>query len=182
MAYITKGIELQYQINTTTGAGSFHASLESAYTGDTLKGMHKGEGNEPIKYVIYEDLQEIGEVVMSASGSSGYDQIEVTTLADAKHVYVDGLEADSETGSELSLKFLYNADLFDHFNAMKDDQAEANRADWFYVKLPAGGFNIQAKVASIALDSMAVNAAMTMTLNLSVKDITYGTMEDHSSK
>lgn len=181
MAYITKGIELQFQINTTTGAGSFHASVESKHSANTTPGFKAGTSGQ-IKYVTYEDLQEIGEVVMTASGSSGYDQIEVTTLADAKHVYVDGLEADADTGSELTLKFLYNDSLFEHFNEMKNDQAEANRADWFYVKLPAGGFNIQAKVASIALDSMAVNAAMTMTLTLSVKDITYGEMEDHSSK
>lgn len=119
----------------------------------------------------FPNLQEIGEIGFAkASGSNGYDQIEVTTLADDKHVYIDGLIADSDSSTnELSLKFLFSKELVQLFKTLqdvKDGEFE------FYAELPdATVFEINAGVSSFAVDTMSVGAAMTMTATLGVNSI-----------
>lgn len=118
----------------------------------------------------FPNLQEIGEIGFAkAAGGNGYDQIEVTTLADDKHVYIDGLIADSDSDSnELSLKFLFSKELVQLFKAI---QAEKDGSD-FYAELPDTTiFKINASVNSFAVDTMSVGAAMTMSVTLGVNSI-----------
>lgn len=170
MAYITKGIQFQIQHEANDSAALLVISgLAQAGTSFTEL------TNETVKVAVPAGLQEIGEVGMSATGANGYDQIEITTLADNKHMYMDGLEADGDNAdNELTLKYLYDEKVFDAFNQLKDDEAEHDRNDWFYIQLPSGGFNVEAKISKVALDSVGVNAALTMGVTLSVKDISFG--------
>lgn len=118
----------------------------------------------------FPNLQEIGEIGFNkASGGNGFDQIEVTTLADNKHVYIDGLIADSDSdANELGLKFLFSKELVQLFKSI---QAEKEGSD-FYAELPdATIFKINAGVNSFAVDTMSVGAAMTMTVTLGVNSI-----------
>lgn len=119
------------------------------------------------------NLQEIGEIGFNAAaGSAGYDQIEVTTLADDRHVYIDGLIADSESDSnELSLKFLFSKGLLAFFKDAQDAEGNTDGYD-FYAELPdATIFHITASINSIVVDTMSVGSAMTMSMTLGVKDI-----------
>lgn len=119
----------------------------------------------------FPNLQEIGEIGFAkASGSNGYDQIEVTTLADDKHVYIDGLIADSDSdANEMSLKFLFSKDLVQLFKTLQD--VKDGEFD-FYAELPdTTVFKINASVNGFAVDTMSVGNAMTMSVTLGVNSI-----------
>lgn len=119
------------------------------------------------------NLQEIGEIGFhSTAASNGYDQIEVTTLADNKHVYIDGLIADEDSDSnELSLKFLFSKGLLEFFKDAQDADSNTDGYD-FYAELPDTTiFHISASINSIVVDTMSVGSAMTMSLTLGIKDI-----------
>lgn len=123
------------------------------------------------------DLQEVGELGIDSKSSSGFDQIEVTTLADNRHVYIDGLIADDgEESSELTFKFLYNKKVYEELVKLQAGIDEANKATGFYVAFTDnGGFNIEAKIARVAIDGISVGGAMTMTLTLNVEELNFGT-------
>lgn len=137
-------------------------------------------------------IQEIGELGIR-SASSTYDKIEVTTLEDERHVYVNGLMAESET-NELTLKFLYDAKYFKFFQtALELEEAKLTSstdyaAEW-QIEVPlsetiladdgsriGGVFTINGNIASVVLDSVTVNNALTMTITLTVIDIDYETI------
>ena len=159
MAYISKGLTLALDENS--GAPSLAALI--AYF-DAMS----------ITDNIFPNLQEIGEISIAGAGGS-YDQIEVTTLADAKHVYVDGLIADADSGAnEISFKFLYEPTLFKAFkDAMKAETDNANGSHGKYnIAIPSGGtFKLTADIGSIKLDSISTNSALTFTLALAVREI-----------
>lgn len=136
-------------------------------------------------------IQEIGELGVR-SASSTYDKIEVTTLEDDRHVYVNGLMAESET-NELTIKFLYDAKYFKFFQtALQLEEAKITSstdyaAQWT-IEVPAsetilagdgtkvgGTFTINGNIASVVLDNVTVNNALTMTITLTVIDIDYAT-------
>jgi hypothetical protein len=124
---------------------------------------------------IFPNLQEIGEISFAGAGGS-YDQIEVTTLADNRHMYTNGLIADSETSAnELTFKFLYDPELFKLFkNMMAAEELEgsADKHNEWIVTIPEGGtFTIAGDIASLTMDSVATNSALTFVLAIAVDSI-----------
>lgn len=103
-------------------------------------------------FVLLENLQEIptlgGEV----------EAIEITTLADAAHMYTDGL---INYGDSLAFKFLYGDDntQFSALNALEGVQ------EW-KVTLPDEAACTFTGTCSVALDGVGTNAALTYTLSV----------------
>lgn len=94
------------------------------------------------------NLQEIPELGGDA------EAIEITTLADAAHMYTDGIK---NYGDSLAFKFLYEKEQFSTLNAAKDSE------DW-KVELPDGATCSFSGTCSVKLDGVGVNAALTYTL------------------
>ena len=94
------------------------------------------------------NLQEIPELGGEA------EAIEVTTLADAAHIYTDGIK---NYGDSLAFKFLYEKAQFVELSAVEDSQA-------WKVELPDGTTCSFSGTCSVKLDGVGVNAALTYTL------------------
>ena len=103
-----------------------------------------GEG----EFIELTDLQEIPEL----GGDS--EAIEITTLADAAHMYCDGIK---NYGDSLAFKFLYKKEQFTTLNGLK------TVCDW-EVALPDGAKCTFKGTCSVKLDGVGVNAALTYTL------------------
>lgn len=99
-------------------------------------------------FVELKDLQEIPQL----GGTS--ESIEITTLADAAHMYTDGI---LNYGDSLSFKFLYEQEQFLTLTEMKTSQG------WM-VTLPDGTTCTFSGTCSASLDGVGVNAALTYTL------------------
>ena len=99
---------------------------------------------------VLTNLQEIPEL----GGDS--EAIEITTLADAAHMYTDGIKS---YGDSLAFKFLYEKEQFASLNADKEV------AEW-RVELPDGASCSFTGTASVKLDGVGVNAALTYTLSI----------------
>lgn len=82
------------------------------------------------------------------------EAVEITTLADAAHMYEDGLK---NYGDSLPFKFLYEATQFEALNALTGSQ------QW-KVELPDGAACTFGGTCSVKLDGVGVNAALTYTL------------------
>ena len=104
-----------------------------------------GEGTS---YIELKDLQEIPEL----GGDS--EAIEITTLADAAHMYTDGIK---NYGDSLAFKFLYETSQFETLNGL------TGSTDW-EVALPDGTTCEFSGTSSVKLDGVGVNAALTYTL------------------
>ena len=98
-------------------------------------------------FVELKDLQEIPDLGGTA------ESIEITTLADAAHMYTDGIK---NYGDSLAFKFLYSAEQFTLLNGM-------TKATWL-VSLPDGEACTFEGTCSVKLDGVGVNAALTYTL------------------
>lgn len=96
------------------------------------------------------NLQEIPEL------GGEVEAIEVTTLADAAHMYVDGIK---NYGDSLAFKFLYEETQFTTLNGLKDSQS-------WKVTLPDGATCSFGGTCSVKLDGVGVNAALTYTLSI----------------
>lgn len=94
------------------------------------------------------NLQEIPEL------GGDVEAIEITTLADAAHMYTDGIK---NYGDSLAFKFLYEDAQFTELNALTGSQ------DWV-VALPDGTTCSFGGTCSVKLDGVGVNAALTYTL------------------
>ena len=94
------------------------------------------------------NLQEIPEL------GGEKEAIEITTLADAAHMYTDGL---LNYGDSLAFKFLYEAEQFTELNALSGVQT-------WKVTLPDGEACTFSGTGSVKLDGVGVNAALTYTL------------------
>lgn len=101
-------------------------------------------------FVELTNLQEIPEL------GGDTEAIEITTLADAAHMYTDGIK---NYGDSLAFKFLYEADQFTTLNAL------ATSVEW-QVELPDGETCTFGGTCSVKLDSVGVNAALTYTLSV----------------
>lgn len=84
------------------------------------------------------------------------ESIEVTTLADAAHMYTDGI---LNYGDSLAFKFLYEKTQFTTLVALNGE------AEW-KVELPDGSACTFRGASSVKLDGVGVNAALTYTLNV----------------
>lgn len=105
-----------------------------------------GEG----QFVALTNLQEIPEL------GGEKESIEVTTLADAAHMYTDGI---LNYGDSLAFKFLYEKTQFSTLVALEGEP------EW-KVELPDGSSCTFKGGSSVKLDGVGVNAALTYTLNI----------------
>jgi hypothetical protein len=96
------------------------------------------------------NLQEIPELGGTA------ESIEITTLADAAHMYTDGIK---NYGDSLTFKFLYEKTQFTTLNALSGSQE-------CEVGLPDGAKCSFSGTCSVKLDAVGVNAALTYTLSV----------------
>lgn len=106
---------------------------------------YKGSTGE---FVELTNLQEIPEL----GGDS--EAIEITTLADAAHMYTDGIK---NYGDSLAFKFLYEKAQFSTLNGLTTSQT-------WKVALPDGETCSFDGTCSVKLDGVGVNAALTYTL------------------
>lgn len=98
-------------------------------------------------FIELTDLQEIPEL------GGDTESIEITTLADAAHMYTDGIK---NYGDSLAFKFLYAKAQFTTLNTLGE-------AEW-KVTLPDGEACTFSGTCSAKLDGVGVNAALTYTL------------------
>ena len=96
------------------------------------------------------NLQEIPELGGEA------EAIEITTLADPAHMYMDGI---LNYGDSLAFKFLYEKAQFSTLSATKEVE------EW-RVELPDGATCSFNGTCSVKLDGVGVNAALTYTLSV----------------
>lgn len=94
------------------------------------------------------NLQEIPDLGGEA------EAIEITTLADAAHMYTDGI---LNYGDSLAFKFLYDKEQFITLSALEDSQS-------WRVVLPDDTACSFSGTCSVKLDGVGVNAALTYTL------------------
>lgn len=100
-------------------------------------------------FVALTNLQEIPEL------GGDTEAIEITTLADAAHMYTDGIK---NYGDSLAFKFLYEKTQFATLNTI-------GAATW-QVELPDGEICSFEGTGSVKLDGVGVNAALTYTLSI----------------
>ncbi|MBO5843469.1 MAG: hypothetical protein J6Q96_01215 [Bacteroidales bacterium] len=99
---------------------------------------------------VLTNLQEIPELGGDA------EAIEITTLADAAHMYTDGI---LNYGDSLAFKFLYEKEQFTELGALEGSQNVV-------VTLPDGATCTFSGSCSVKLDGVGVNAALTYTLSI----------------
>lgn len=109
------------------------------------KGITLSYGNTPLT-----NLMEIPELGGSA------DSVEVTTLADAAHIYTDGL---FNYGDSLAFKFLYEKEQFSTL-------AELTGVQTWKITLPDATSCSFSGTSSVKLDGVGTNAALTYTLSV----------------
>lgn len=168
MAFISTGAKLIWNgnSNSDTAAGNV------MFVGEAIDNLMGADSSFP-------GLQEIGAINIAGAGGS-YDQIEVTTLADNKHVYVDGLISDASSGSnEISCKFLYEPILFKAFKDILDEESnpgEKKPYANYVISIPEGGhFKINAAISSVNLETVSTNSALTFTVSFAVREIEMST-------
>ena len=101
-------------------------------------------------FIALTNLQEIPEL----GGTS--EAIEITTLADAAHMYTDGILS---YGDSLPFKFLYEKAQFTTINGLTGDIA-------WKVALPDGTSCTFNGGCTAKLDGVGVNAALTYTVSI----------------
>lgn len=101
-------------------------------------------------YVELDNLQEI-----PALGGAA-ESIEITTLADAAHMYTDGI---LNYGDSLAFKFLYEQTQFTALDNLE------GTVTW-KVALPDGESCTFSGTSSVQLDGVGVNAVITYTLSI----------------
>ena len=105
----------------------------------------KGDAGD---YIALTNLQEIPEL------GGDTEAIEITTLADAAHVYTDGIK---NYGDSLTFKFLYETAQFETLQGL-------DGINGWEVELPDGTTCAFTGTSSVKLDGVGVNAALTYTL------------------
>ena len=101
-------------------------------------------------FIELTNLQEIPDL------GGDVEAIEITTLADAAHMYTDGLK---NYGDSLAFKFLYEGTQFNTLNGLTGVN------EW-KVELPDGEACTFSGSSSVKLDGVGVNAALTYTLSV----------------
>lgn len=110
-----------------------------------IKLSYKGEGSEFIELTNLQEIPELG-------GDS--EAIEITTLADAAHMYTDGIK---NYGDSLSFVFLYETAQFETLSQLEGSN------EWM-VTLPDGTTCGFSGTSSVKLAGAGVNVALTYTL------------------
>lgn len=109
-------------------------------------------------YEVIPNLQEVPELGGSA------EKVDVTTLADGNYKYINGIK----DFGDLAFKFLYdNAGETSNYRICRGLEEAGQVVEW-KVEFPDGtGFEFSGE-ASTVIDSAAVNAALTFTLNITL--------------
>ena len=102
------------------------------------------------QYTELTNLQEIPDLGGEA------EAIEITTLADAAHMYTDGI---LNYGDSLAFKFLYDKEQFTTLTSLTGSNS-------WKVELPDGATCTFTGTSSVKLDSVGVNAALTYQLSI----------------
>ena len=105
------------------------------------------EGSDFIELTNLQEIPELG-------GDS--EAIEITTLADAAHMYTDGIK---NYGDSLAFVFLYETAQFETLQGLEGSN------EW-KVTLPDSTTCTFGGTCSVKLDGVGVNAALTYTLNI----------------
>lgn len=121
--------------------------MANAVISQGIKLSYKASG-EALNYTELTNLQEIPDL----GGES--EAIEITTLADAAHMYTDGI---LNYGDSLSFKFLYDKTQFNTLSGLSGSQS-------WKVTLPDSEACTFTGTCSVKLDGVGVNAALTYTL------------------
>ena len=103
---------------------------------------------------LYKGSKELTNLMEIPELGGDTEAIEITTLADAAHMYTDGIK---NYGDSLAFKFLYEAAQFAELNNA------SGSAEW-KVELPEGETCTFSGTCSVKLDGVGVNAALTYTL------------------
>lgn len=157
MATISKGITLTWAEGNYTKSNDTWVST----------------GADPVLLTNLLEIPEIG------SSDAGYEQIDITTLADSKMKYMNGLESASESEA-LEFKFLYEKEQF----ALLENGAASVHGVWnaagtemsahqWTVTLPDGSTCKFLGKHSVRLEGVGVNSAITYILTVT-PDIQYG--------
>ena len=99
---------------------------------------------------------ELTNLMESPELNGDTESIEITTLADSAHMYIDGIK---NYGDNLGFKFLYDKTQFTTLNGL------TGVSGW-KVELPDGAACTFTGTCSVKLDGVGVNAALTYTLNI----------------
>ena len=114
-----------------------------------IKLSYKASASES-QYTELTNLQEIPDLGGEA------EAIEITTLADAAHMYTDGI---LNYGDSLAFKFLYDKEQFTTLTGLTGSNS-------WKVELPDGATCTFTGTSSVKLDSVGVNAALTYQLSI----------------
>ena len=114
-----------------------------------IKLSYKTSASES-QYTELTNLQEIPDLGGEA------EAIEITTLADAAHMYTDGI---LNYGDSLAFKFLYDKAQFTTLTGLSGSNS-------WKVELPDGATCTFTGTSSVKLDSVGVNAALTYQLSI----------------
>lgn len=114
------------------------------------KGIKLSYTTEGTSYTDLTDLQEIPELGGEA------EAIEITTLADAAHIFTDGI---LNYGDSLTFKFLYNKVQFTTLS-------ELDGTIKWKVTLPDNASCSFEGTCSIKLDGVGINSPLTYTLSI----------------
>lgn len=114
-----------------------------------IKLSYKAAASES-QYTELTNLQEIPDLGGEA------EAIEITTLADAAHMYTDGI---LNYGDSLAFKFLYDKEQFTTLTGLTGSNS-------WKVELPDGATCTFTGTSSVKLDSVGVNAALTYQLSI----------------
>ena len=106
------------------------------------------KAKEGAEFIPLTNLQEIPEL------GGDTESIEITTLADAAHMYTNGIK---NYGDSLAFKFLYEKAQFDILSKLEGSQ------QW-KVTLPDNASCTFGGACSVKLDGVGVNAALTYSL------------------
>lgn len=99
---------------------------------------------------VLTNLQEVAEL------GGDVEAIEITTLADAAHMYTDGIK---NYGDSLAFKFLYEKEQFEELIGLTGSHS-------WKVTLPDATTCTFGGTSSVKLDGAGVNAVLTYTLNI----------------
>jgi hypothetical protein len=99
---------------------------------------------------VLTNLQEIPEL------GGDTEAIEITTLADAAHMYTDGIKS---YGDSLAFKFLYEKEQFEQLNALTGSET-------WKITLPDSSACSFGGTCSVKLDGVGVNSVLTYTLSI----------------
>ena len=125
--------------------------------------MENIKGINSVGIKLYYGENELADLMEIPELGGETEAIEVTTLADSAHVYIDGLK---NYGDSLAFKFIYKKVQFTTLNGLKDSQT-------WKVELPDGTTCSFGGTCSVKLDGVGTGAPLTYTLSIKPNSETF---------